>query len=248
MNSTAAVVFDNIHKTYAKQLGESAHVALVAASFCLQEGRTLGMIGPNGAGKSTCLHLMLDFIRPDQGRMLLFGKPPSRTGLRRRIGYLPESSRLPRHLSCLEMLRFAGQSCQMSSSAIARESEKWLVRLGLWDDRHRLLRSYSKGMLQRASFAMALIHNPDLLILDEPMTGLDPIGRADIVSLIRELKGDGKSILFCSHLLNDVERLVDQLVILHRGRILFHGTLAEFIPSGSEGIEEQFIKLVGDSR
>ncbi|MFQ5355143.1 MAG: ABC transporter ATP-binding protein [Mariprofundaceae bacterium] len=243
MSQPAVVSFDCVHKTYAKQLGLPAHVALTDVSFHLQEGETMGMIGPNGAGKSTCLRLMLDFIRPNQGEIFIFGHSPARTSLRRRIGYLPEAASLPQNLSCLDMLRFAGRSCQMSSAAIALGAEKWLVRLGLWDDRHRLLRGYSKGMLQRASFAMALIHDPDVIILDEPMSGLDPVGRADIVALVQELKKSGKSILFCSHLLEDVERLVDRVTVLHHGCVLFHGTLAEFSP-GEEGIEDRFVNLV----
>ena len=243
MSRSAVVSFDRVYKTYARQLGEPAHVALTAASFHLQEGETLGMIGPNGAGKSTCLRLILDFIRPDQGEIFIFGYAPARASLRQRIGYLPEAASLPLNLSCLDMMRFAGQSCQMSSEVIAQAAEKWLVRLGLWGDRHRLLRGYSKGMLQRASFALALIHDPDVLILDEPMSGLDPIGRADIVSLVQELKKSGKSILFCSHLLEDVERLVDRLIILHHGSVLFHGTLGELSSEG-EGFEDRFVSLV----
>jgi len=218
-------------------------VALRKVSFCLGEGETLGLIGPNGAGKSTSIRLLLDFIRPDIGEISLFGEPPGVPAVRKRIGYLPEVASFPQNLTCMEMLRFAGESCHMSKVDIVRAAEKWLKRLDLWSDRNRLLRGFSKGMQQRASFAMALIHDPDLFILDEPMSGLDPIGRADIVALIQELKQQGKSILFCSHLLDDVERLVDRVLVLHEGELLFLGSVGELCQSG-ESVEQAFLKLV----
>ena len=121
------------------------------------------------------------------------------------------------------MLRFTGSASNMAQSDIKSGSEKWLRRLGLWDDRKRPLRNYSKGMQQRANFSIALFNNAELLILDEPMSGLDPIGRADILALITELKNQGKSILFCSHILEDVDRLVDKVLVLHKGKKLFEG-------------------------
>ncbi len=241
------IEFEHVGKTYPKQLGAAAHVALSDVSFALHEGETLGLIGPNGAGKSTSIRLLLDFIRPDQGSIRLLGESPDAPAIRRRIGYLPEVPSFPQNLTCMDMLRFAGETCDMSAREIDSAAEQWLKRLDLWDARHRLLRGFSKGMQQRAGFAMALIHDPELFILDEPMSGLDPIGRAEIVSLIQELKAEGKSVLFCSHLLDDVERLVDKVLVLHQGRVLFAGTLEELCGSGKEGVEAAFLKLVNDS-
>jgi len=220
------IKFNNVSKTYTKQIGEKeAFKALIDVSFHLKQGQALGLIGANGAGKSTSIRLLMDFIRPNDGEIFLLGAEPERAIMRKHIGYLPEVTSFPKNLTCMEMLYFAGKACGMQKKDIQVQAERWLTRLGLWEHRNRLLRGYSKGMQQRASFAVALVHNPKLLILDEPMSGLDPLGRADIVSLIEELKKEGKTILFCSHLLDDVERLTDEVLILHKGQVKYYGGL-----------------------
>ncbi|ADH86949.1 ABC transporter ATP-binding protein [Desulfurivibrio alkaliphilus] len=221
------IKFNQIEKTYAKELGRRAKQALAGVSFALAPGETLGLVGANGAGKSTCIKLLLDFIRADRGEISLLGSTPKDPAVRRRIGYLPETANFPANLNVLDMLRFSGRTCGLSREQIAAGAEKWLSRLSLWPDRKRPLRDYSKGMQQRANFALALLHEPELLILDEPMSGLDPIGRADMLGLIGELKAKGRSILFCSHILEDVDRLADRVLVLHRGRKLFEGMPAE---------------------
>ena len=236
--------FDEVCKTYPKQIGSEAHEALKQVSFNLNKGETLGLVGPNGAGKSTSIRLLLDFIRPDHGNITLLGERPDSPEAHRRIGYLPEVASFPQNLTCMDMMRFAGRTCQMSSSAISDASELWLKRLNLWQAKDRLLSNFSKGMQQRASFAMALMHDPELFILDEPMSGLDPIGRAEIVKLIQELKNEGKSILFCSHLLDDVERLVDKVLILHQGQVRFFGAVDSLCQDGHETVEAAFLRLV----
>lgn len=239
------IKFNQIRKTYPKQVGSKANVALNDISFFLEQGKTLGLVGANGAGKSTSICLIMDFIRPDRGTIRVFGKHPQDPEVRLKIGYLPEKTAFPRNLSVLDMLEFVGRTCRMSKSDIATSGEKWLKRLNLWEFRKSLLRTYSKGMQQRASFAIAMIHDPDLLILDEPMSGLDPLGRADIIRLIKELKKKGKTILFCSHLLEDVDRLADDVLILHKGRHLFHGppsTLCQEL--GCENFEDAFLNLI----
>ena len=183
----------------------------------------MGLIGANGAGKSTAIKLLMDFIRPDAGSISLLGSSPEHPEIRSRIGYLPETANFPSNLTVLDMLRFTGRTCNMAQQDIKAASEKWLRRLGLWDARNRPLRNYSKGMQQRANFAIALLHDPDLLILDEPMSGLDPIGRADILALITDLKDQGRTILFCSHILEDVDQLVNRVLVLHQGKKLFEG-------------------------
>ncbi len=214
-------------------------------SFSLDLGKTLGLVGANGAGKSTSICLIMDFIRPDHGTIQVFGKPPHDPEVRLKIGYLPEKTAFPPNLNVLDMLKFVGQTCRMSKSDIVTSGEKWLQRLNLWDFRKNLLRNYSKGMQQRASFAIAMIHDPDLLILDEPMSGLDPIGRADIIRLIKELKEKGKTILFCSHLLEDIDRLADDVLILHKGQNLFHGPPSIICQEqGCENFEDAFLNLI----
>jgi ABC-2 type transport system ATP-binding protein len=215
-----------VHKTYPKQINTSpAHHALKGVSFSLGQGQTLGLIGQNGAGKSTSIRLIMGYMQADKGRVVVLGEENNTPALRRHIGYLPETSSFPPSLTCLELLHFSGRCCNLSGKLIADRSEALLKRLGIWNARKRRLSEYSKGMQQRASFAAALIHDPGLLILDEPMSGLDPIGRAEIIELIHKLRSDGKSILFCSHLLDDVERITDHVAVLHQGNLLYNGAI-----------------------
>ena len=221
------IIFDRIWKTYPGQIGAASHTALKEVSFSLAKGETLGLIGANGAGKTTCIRLIMGFIRQDKGQIRLMEELPANHTIRTRIGYLPETPSFPSNLTLLDMLRFTGTTCHLSKGILKQVSEKWLKFLGLWEVRKRPLRTFSKGMQQRANFAIALINDPELLILDEPMSGLDPIGRAEIINLIQDLKKQGKSILFCSHILEDVDMLVDKVLILHGGKNLFFGRLSE---------------------
>jgi len=175
----------------------------------------------------------------------LNGKSPQESALRNDIGYLPEIASFPASLTILDMLRFVGATHNLSKSVLTEQSERWLIALELWDARKRPIRTYSKGMQQRASFVLALVHDPSLLILDEPMSGLDPIGRARISQLIQDLKDQGKTILFCTHILEDVDRLADRLLILHKGEKRFEGTLAELSDTfGTGSIVEGFLRSI----
>ncbi|MCD6598161.1 MAG: ABC transporter ATP-binding protein [Bacteroidales bacterium] len=239
------IQFDRIWKTYPKQIGSEAYTALKNVSFFMDKGETLGLVGANGAGKSTCMRLLMDFIRPDKGAIYLLAKSPSNPAIRRKIGYLPETACFPSNLSVMDMLKFAGATCHMPSALLSESIEKWLKLFDLWEVKNRPLRIYSKGMQQRANFAIALVCNPELLILDEPMSGLDPIGRADVISLIQQLKAEDKSILFCSHLLEDVDRLVDRVLVLHKGEMLFHGKPSDLCERRqSSSFVEAFLGLV----
>jgi len=240
------ITCEHLYKTYPEQLGEKAKQALKGISFSLTEGQTLGLVGANGAGKSTCIRILMDFMRPTTGSVRILGQSPKHPELRQHIGYLPEIASFPPSLSCMDLLEFAGKTSGMDKKDIDHRSQELLQRLKLYDERKRLLRTFSKGMQQRASFAMALIHNPKLLILDEPMSGLDPLGRAEIVNLIQELKQEGKSILFCSHLLNDVERIADDILILHHGEVLRHGSIQNLVTEANTSLEEVFLQTLRD--
>jgi len=239
------IIFQTVSKVYAKEIGTSAHIALVDLSFSVEKGETLGLIGANGAGKSTSIRLLMDFIRPDQGSIQLFHHSPSTPQLRQRVGYLPETANFPANLTVLDLLRFTGATCAVPKSILEQRSHELLSLLDLWEVRRRPLRSYSKGMQQRANFAIALINDPELLILDEPMSGLDPMGRKMIIDLIGQLKEAGKTILFCSHILEDVDRLVDSVLLLHKGKKLFHGTPGELTTQeGTSSMSEAFVSRV----
>jgi ABC-2 type transport system ATP-binding protein len=239
------ISFDKVSKSYNKELFQKVAPALVDLSFSLDSGRTLGLIGANGAGKSTAIRLLMDFIRPDSGQITLFGRPAGDVANRHHIGYLPETASFPANLNIMDMIRFTAATCGMTAAAGKARGEELLKEFNLWEARKKFLRNYSKGMQQRANFVLALLHNPPLLILDEPMSGLDPLGRNQVITLIQNLKGQGKTILFCSHILMDVDRLVDELLVLHHGHCLFHGQPRDFLQvEGKENIEAAYLSLL----
>lgn len=239
------ICFENITKSYARELFHGRPPALRDVSFFLQKGYTLGLIGANGAGKSTSIRLMMDFIRPDKGTIHLFDSSASDLSLRHQIGYLPETASFPANLTILDLIRFTASTCGLARATSKERAEHLLQELGLWDARRKRFRAYSKGMQQRANFVLALLNDPQLLILDEPMSGLDPLGRGQIIDLIQRLKGQGKTILFCSHILGDVDRLADQLLVLHKGCTLFNGLPGELLAQEeAANIETAFLSLI----
>ena len=239
------VIFEKVCKSYPKELFRDSIPALRDVSFALANKKTLGLIGANGAGKSTSIRLLMDFIRPSSGSISLFGMPASDLGIRNKIGYLPETASFPGNLSMLNLISFTCATCGLDKKTKNQRTESLLQELGLWEVRHIPLRNYSKGMQQRANFVLALLNDPQLLVLDEPMSGLDPIGRNQIISLIQRLKVEGKTILFCSHILSDVDRLVDQLLVLHKGRCLFEGSPAAFLAAeGQSNVETAYLALI----
>jgi ABC-2 type transport system ATP-binding protein len=239
------IEFTNVSKTYTKQIGSVSHAALSNVSFSMKKGETLGLIGANGAGKSTAIKLLMDFIRPDKGSITILDSSPKNHEIRSRIGYLPETANFPANLTVLDLLRFTGATCDVPKNILTQRSHELLNLLDLWEVRRRPLHAYSKGMQQRANFAIALINDPELLILDEPMSGLDPMGRKKIIDLIGQLKDTGKTILFCSHILEDVDRLVDSILLLHKGKRLFLGTPDELAAHENKpSMAEAFVSRV----
>jgi ABC-2 type transport system ATP-binding protein len=189
-------------------------------SLTIEPGEIFGIIGPNGAGKSTLLKMLMGFIRPSSGGITVLGKSPTNPNIKQHIGYLPENPYYYDHLSAEELMRFSARVSGMHRKDIEPRIERLLQTMSLEHARSRKLRNYSKGMTQRAGICFALVHDPKLIILDEPMSGLDPIGRKDVVDLVLDLKNQDKTILFCSHILNDVERLCDRMAIMDQGRLL----------------------------
>ena len=213
-------------------------------SLCVKQGEILGFLGVNGAGKTTTIKLMLGFFPPDQGVISVFGGDPRNSATRCRIGYMPETAYYYPYLNVRELLAFYGGLCGMSPAAIRERSEVLIQRVGLQEAAGRVLRTYSKGMLQRAGIAQALLHDPDLLILDEPFTGLDPLARIQFRDLIYELKAQGKTVFFSSHELSEAELMCDRVAILKAGALVWCGTRQEVAGDGQQNLERIFLKIL----
>ena len=218
-------------------------LALDDFSLQIEQGEVFGFLGPNGAGKSTALKMLLNFIFPDAGVVSLMGKSVSDRMARGHVGYLPENPYFYDYLTTEEILWFGGKASGLHKNEIHDRTNLLVDRMGLEDARKRPLRTYSKGMVQRAGIALALIHDPDVVVLDEPMSGLDPIGRKLVGDLILELKSQGKTVFFSSHILTDVERFCDRAGILVAGRLRLVGGLTELL-SRAGTLENAFMKEV----
>lgn len=238
--------FFSVYKTYTPSLFKRKVVALSNVSFSVDTGTIFGLVGPNGAGKSTTIRLLLNLSRPDQGTIRVNGAPVTDHDLLRQVGYLPENPYLYDHLTLNELLRFAGAANGLSAAMTAERTALLARQTGIDHALKRPLRTFSKGMRQRAGLCFALLHDPSLIILDEPMSGLDPLGRKMVCDLILDLKQQGKTVFFCSHILSDVERLCDALAILDRGRLVRTFSDAEMTAfrQGDADLEEAFVAAV----
>lgn len=233
----------NVSKSYSEGLRSRKVLGVQNLNLSIIQGEVFGFLGPNGAGKSTTIKLLLDLIRPDQGRIRLNGMPVSQPNVRRQVGYLPENPYFYDYLSAQELLWFGGRSNGMSAAEIRLRGTALLEKFDLQQAAGRRLRTYSKGMVQRAGLALALIHDPQVIILDEPMSGLDPLGRKMVVDLILDLKRQGKTVFFSSHVLADVERICDRVGIIARGQLQCVCRL-DALPNGAQSLEELFIDTV----
>ncbi|MBP2677338.1 MAG: transporter ATP-binding protein [Deltaproteobacteria bacterium] len=204
------------------------------------ENEIVGFLGPNGAGKTTTIKILNRLAFPDAGTATLFGEDVrSNAGFRRRVGFMPEQPYFYEYLTAPEFLRLCGQLCGMTRGETETRATELLSRVGLSGAREKAIRKFSKGMMQRLGLAQALLHDPELVILDEPMSGLDPMGRMEVRTLIRELKAAGKTVFFSSHIVSDVEILCDRVIMLHKGRKVAEGLVEELI-----GGETLYIELV----
>lgn len=203
--------------------------AVKKITFTVTEGEIFGLLGPNGAGKTTTIKTMMGLIRPSAGTIRILGEDVSRPNARLHVGYLPENPYFHEYLTPREILSFHGKLAGLSSETIRARRDSLIEKVGLKDAAKRPLRKFSKGMLQRIGVASALISDPQILILDEPMSGLDPVGRRFMVDLMTELHQQGKTILFSSHILSDVERLCKRVVILNKGTVAAAGAIQDLI-------------------
>jgi ABC-2 type transport system ATP-binding protein len=204
--------------------------ALDGVSLEVGRGTVFGLLGPNGAGKTTLIKVLLGLVRGWRGEALLFGRRAGKTRGRRRVGYLPEALRLPGHLSGRQMLELYGMYSGRSRRWLRSRVPGLLDRLGLGAFADRKLHQYSKGMQQRIGLAQALVHEPELVFLDEPTDGVDPIGRTEIRRIVSELRDRGVTVFVNSHLLLEVELVCDRVVIMSHGRIIREGTIEELTP------------------
>ncbi len=205
--------------------------AVDSLTFEIYPREIFGLLGPNGSGKSTTIKILLGLLRPSRGRVAVFGKPPTDVATKKRIGYLPEESYLYPFLNARETLDYYGKLFEIGHAVRRKRIDELLDMVGLTHVQHRPVREYSKGMQRRIGLAQALINDPDLLILDEPTTGLDPIGTRQVKDLIVELGRRGKTVLLSSHLLADVEDCVDRMVILYGGKKRDEGTCDSMLVS-----------------
>ncbi|MFN4243065.1 MAG: ABC transporter ATP-binding protein [Tepidisphaerales bacterium] len=230
MASAEAVETKNLTKVYRDFWGRDKVRALEDLNLTIHRGEVFGLLGPNGSGKSTTIKLLLGLIFPTRGSATVLGMPVGTPQVNERIGFLPEESYLYRFLNGEETLKFYGRLFKIPSKELKRRVPELLDVVGLDSRaRKRKLREYSKGMARRIGLAQALINNPDLILLDEPTTGLDPIGTREMKELILSLKKQGKTVLLCSHLLADVQDVCDRITILFRGRMQTLGEVKDLV-------------------
>ena len=214
-------------------------------TLSLGAGEIMGFLGANGAGKTTTIKMLLGLIRPSSGTVSVLGGDPSDAKVRAKIGYMPEIAYYYPYLNARELLAFYGGLCGMDGKTIRARTDELLSTVGLADAAKRPLKTYSKGMLQRAGIAQALLHDPDLLVLDEPFTGLDPLARIHFRELMHRLREQGKSIFFSSHELGETELLCDKVAIMKAGRAVYQGPVRQLAGDGEKNLERLFLEVIG---
>ena len=221
-----AIETDSLSKTYSQGLiFKQRHVALQNVSLTVNRGEIFGLLGPNGAGKTTFLKLMLGIIRKTSGQASLLGHPAGSRQGRKLVGYLPEHLRVPAHLTGYQALEFFGNLSNVPTRVVREKRGPLLETVGLADRAKDNVKQYSKGMLQRLGLAQALLHDPELLVLDEPTDGLDPKARAEMRQIIRNLQNKGVTIFLNSHLLQEVEMICQRVAVLDKGQLRYCGSV-----------------------
>lgn len=225
----AAISISNLKKTYPRSWASPPFEALKGISLCIEAGETFGFVGPNGAGKSTAIKILTGVMSPSAGTASLFGVDVGDPESRRGLGYVPENPSLPEYLTPLEILSMGLELHQRKPASARAHCMKWLERFGLADVANKVVRGFSKGMAQRTALAHAMTVEPRLLILDEPLSGLDPIGRREVVDILSEYRQQGGTIFLTSHVLHDVERLADRFGLIHKGELRAVRTPGELV-------------------
>jgi ABC-2 type transport system ATP-binding protein len=228
---------ENLGKTFRVGFLARKVRAVESLSMEVRAGEIFGLLGPNGAGKTTTIKMLLGFVRPSSGKAWIGGAPAGTLASRRKLGYLPEHPALYEFLRGDEYLEFAGRLSGLSRFEARKRAQAMLERVGLAGRADRWIRKFSKGMVQRLALAQALIGDPETVILDEPMSGLDPIGRKDVRDIILGLRAEGRTVLFSTHILSDVEAICDRVGIVVEGRLTDCGALHELVAPGARAVE-----------
>jgi ABC-2 type transport system ATP-binding protein len=216
----AIVELDRIRKVY------DTKVAVEGLSLSIEPGTMFGLLGPNGSGKSSSIRMMIGITRPDSGTVRLFGQPFHREALKR-IGYLPEERGLYKKMQVLDQLVFLGQLHGLSPSVAEQRAKAWCERMQIADAMEKKTEELSKGMQQKIQFIAALLHEPDLIIMDEPFSGLDPVNATLLMDTLVDQRKQGKAILFSTHRMDQVEKLCDSIAIIYKGRLVLEGNMRE---------------------
>ncbi len=224
---SAAIQIKNFSKEYPVPRQKEKRVAVDGLTLDVPQGGLFGFLGPNGAGKTTTIKMLLGFIPATAGQAWLFGRPVSEVAARRAVGYLPEQPYFPKFLSALEVVQAHAGLSGLSGRRAKSQTEACLRQVGMWDNRHMILSKCSKGMTQRVGLASALVGDPQLLVMDEPSSGLDPVGRKELRELLSALKNEGKTIFLSSHLLSEMESVCDRVGIMAQGKLVACGTPQE---------------------
>jgi ABC-2 type transport system ATP-binding protein len=224
--------------------GQPPATILSDVSFSVGKGEIYGFLGPNGAGKTTTLKILMGLMRPSSGHVEILGAPAQDVRIQRKVGFLPESPYFYEYLTGEEFLRFYGRLAGLGKADLERRVPELLKRVRLEEAKGRQLRRFSKGMLQRIGLAQAIIHDPELVVLDEPMSGLDPIGRKEVRDLILQLRDQGKTVFFSTHIIADVEMVCDRVGILHKGKLLATGAIEDLVGDG----EAQTVEIVSEGK
>ncbi len=228
------IAIEQLTKVFRGKKGRQVE-ALKSLNLTVNQEEIVGFLGPNGAGKSTTIKTLMGQIRPTAGNAKLFGKDVSDPSARQKVGYLPENPSFYNFLTGREYLGLVGCAYGMVQRDLHRESDRVLELLDLTDAANRPMKGYSKGMVQRLGLAQTLLHDPDLFILDEPMSGLDPVGRALVKNLMLDLKREGKTVFFSTHVIADVEAVCDRVAIVAQGELRAENTVSEITAVGIEG-------------
>lgn len=224
-----AVAVTGLTKAFPVPFQRRSIVAVRDLNLRVDSGQVYGLLGPNGSGKSTTLKIILGLVSPTRGKTEIFGSDSSRVASREAVGFVPESPYFYKYLTAAETLRFYGKLCGMRGPRLSARIGELLELVRLTDARDRRLRGFSKGMLQRIGLAQALVHDPQLVILDEPTAGVDPVGSREIRDLILDLKRRGITVLLSSHLLEQVQEVCDRVGILANGVLVREGTITELL-------------------